>query len=200
MNSGSRTDAGWRTGRPRPIASILTGPGAGGEEPLRRGRSGWVTTAAISSPESSRAFNDGTANSGVPMKTKRMAPSGRNEVPVSGSLSLLHLLLDQPPLERAQVLDEETPVQMVDLVVERPGQQSRSFERADLAAQIHRLDHRALRPPHPFRESGKAEASLVLEIGTRVLDDPGVDQHQDLGGVFAAGKVDDRDPPRHAHL
>ena len=34
------------------------------------GRSGWVTTAAIRSPRSIRISREGTANSGVPMKTR----------------------------------------------------------------------------------------------------------------------------------
>ena len=39
-----------------------------------RGRSGWVTTAATSSPAARMASRDGRANWGVPMKIRRQGP------------------------------------------------------------------------------------------------------------------------------
>jgi Mg2+-importing ATPase len=42
--------------------------------PRPRGRSGWVTTAATSSPAARMASRDGRANWGVPMKIRRQGP------------------------------------------------------------------------------------------------------------------------------
>ena len=61
-------EAGWYTFISCAKANSLTGENAS-LFPLPLGLSVWVKTAAISSPLSYSAFSDGTAKSGVPIKT-----------------------------------------------------------------------------------------------------------------------------------
>ncbi len=62
--------SGCRTGMAASLARTFTG---GGRTflPLPLGRSGWVTTQTTFSPFARRICSEGTANSGVPMKTIR---------------------------------------------------------------------------------------------------------------------------------
>src|SRR6476661_4181041 len=132
-NAGSSRLSGSSTGRSTRIASALTGDASGGEPARRRGRSGRVTTKTTRWEARSRARSEGIANSGVPMKTSLMGgASSRNELPVPGAHLLLDLLLDEAAFEHAQVLDEQVPIEMVQLVIEGAGQEIPAFDRAHL--------------------------------------------------------------------
>src|SRR3954471_14434884 len=111
--SGRRIRSGWNTGRPRSSAALFTGDSATCC-PRLFGRSGWVNTAKTECPEETSASSEGTANSGVPRKTTRIKYS--RLVPLAVFLELLDLAFDNVPLQRAEVVQEQDAVQMVDFV------------------------------------------------------------------------------------
>ncbi len=63
----------------------------------------------------------GTANSGVPRKTTRIACA--RLIPLAGFLQLLDLAPDDVALQRTQMIDEKNAVQVIDLVLKSPRQQ-----------------------------------------------------------------------------
>src|SRR5579872_4622749 len=105
--SGRRTRSGWYTGRPRRSAVSFTGGGAGCW-PRPRGRSGWVTTSRTWWPALAMRSSVGTANAGVPRKTRRIGASA----PLAGALHLFDLALHQVALEGADVADVEAAVEI----------------------------------------------------------------------------------------
>src|SRR5712691_11426731 len=115
MARGSLMRAGCRTRRPRRTASTLVG-GAASTRPRPFSPSGCVTSAATSCPASSSASSEGTAKAPVPRKTALTpAPS---LLPIVRLGLLAELALEQVALERRQAVDEEQPVDVVDLVAE----------------------------------------------------------------------------------
>src|SRR5436190_12093705 len=117
--SGRRTRSGWNTGSPRRSAASLTG-GAAGCWPRPRGRSGWVTTASTSCPASTIRSSVGTANAGVPRKTRRI---GGALLPLAAALELFDLALHEVAFEGADVGDVELAEQMIGLVQESAGEE-----------------------------------------------------------------------------
>jgi len=91
-------------------------------------------------------------------------------------------------------------VQVVDFVVEGAGHEISPLQRADLAVQIHRFDHAAIRPPHPLRETGQAEAALLVRVGPAILQDPRVDEDVHFPRLLTDAEVDDGDLKPDAHL
>ena len=119
LRDGARAPAG-RPARPRRSAASFTGEAAGilaaAARPvgLRQHRGHLVPGARRS------ASSVGTANAGVPRKTRRI---GRALAPVPGALQLLDLALHQVALQRADVGDVEPAVEVIGLVQERARQQ-----------------------------------------------------------------------------
>src|SRR6266436_3300816 len=115
--SGVRILSGWWTLSPRATAACFT-EGAANFCPRPLGRSGCVKTAAIWWL-AARSCNDGTANSGVPMKTSFMAHS----FPLASLDHALDAPLDHVAAQHAQVGNEQAAVQMIGLMAERARQQ-----------------------------------------------------------------------------
>ena len=57
--------------------------------------------------------------------------------------------------------------------------------------------HRSLKPRDRSLEAGDAEAAFGLSLHTVVLDELGVDQHDQIAGRLADAEIDDEDAPRH---
>src|SRR5574341_2371479 len=117
--------SGSMTVSPNSCARCLTREAAG-FCPRPRGRSGWVTTRRTRKPAATSFSSVGTANCGVPQKTKSICdfrlPIGQS-LPLTGASQLPDFTLDEVALERADVADEELAVQVVGLMQEGAGQQ-----------------------------------------------------------------------------
>src|SRR5437899_3269654 len=188
---------GWSTGTPRRSATTLAGV-ADRERPRPFSRSGCVTTAATSWPASSRASSDGTAKAPLPRNTTRTGPSSL--LPVVGACLLAELALHQVPLERGQTVDEQKPVDMVDLVAERAREQLRPFIGPLLAVGVEALDDDALRPHRGAPEAGHGEAALVVTLLPLTQHELGIDQLDELALLLADGEVDHDDAQGHGDL
>ena len=82
-------------------------------------------------------------------------------LPVAGLLALLDLSLDEVPLERGQVVDEEDAVEVIVLVHDAPRGQVHGIHLEPLAVDILSADDDALRPLDFEEDAGKAEAPFV---------------------------------------
>src|SRR6476659_285165 len=104
----------------------------------------------MSWPSCASRASVGTAKSGVPMKTTRMAGSGRV------ALGRLGELLDHPvALQLRQVVDEQHAVELVDLVLDAGREQSAGLDLLLLAVEVAELHAHPVRP---------------LDLGVVVLD------------------------------
>src|ERR1700730_6029980 len=190
-DSGERIFSGWCTGTAAASAASFTGET---ETCIPRplGRSGCVTTAAISNSGCvSKCFSVGTANCGVPQNTtfiRRLSfvPDG---LPLAQLPHFLDFVLDQVALEHAQVLDEEDAVQVVDLMAERAGQQIFAANLERLALSILRLYGDELRPDHVTTKAGNGQAAFLLALFAFVVNHLGIRQHHSSLGILAAGYV-----------
>src|SRR5262245_23813707 len=129
--SSPRGRSGWTTGIDSSSAICLIGDGTSDERERPCGRSGWVTTPTTSNPSPNSARSGGAANSGVPQKRTLMVRSERlfsvpprdlvrRKLPDVLREILSHrfpLRERRSPLQKAEVVDEELAVQMVDLVL-----------------------------------------------------------------------------------
>src|ERR1035438_6196227 len=95
-------------GSPRSIAARFTGDGAS-SMPRPLARSGWVTTSFTPKPPSTSFSRVGTANVGVPQKTRSITTA----LPFTQLYELADLALHQVALERADVRDVKLPVKVV---------------------------------------------------------------------------------------
>ena len=127
-DAGSRTFSGCITGIPAAVAAFFTGENDT-SCPRPRGRSGCVYTPKISNSDcASKCFREGTANCGVPQKTKRIlltagTPGSAPQLPLALFAHLLDLPPDQVALQHAQVLEKQNAVQVIDLVAKGTSQQ-----------------------------------------------------------------------------
>src|SRR5258705_530526 len=77
--------------------------------------------------------------------------------PAPGALQFSDLPDDEITLEAAQPIQKQQTVEVVDLVLQRPGEQARAFNRTRAPVSIETLDDRAQRPRHRRVEAGDAE-------------------------------------------
>src|SRR5664279_5844498 len=105
-------------GSPRSRAESFTGDAAN-SMPRPLARSGWVTTSFTLNPASTSFSKVGTANIGVPQKTRSITAA----LPFAQFNELADLALHQVALERADVTDVELPVEVIGLVQQRARQQ-----------------------------------------------------------------------------
>src|SRR5450755_5192599 len=105
-------------GSPRSSAPRFTGEAAS-SMPRPLARSGCVTTSFTLNPASTNFSSVGTANSGVPQKTRSITAA----LPFAQFNELADLALHQVALERADVADVELPVEVIGLVQQRARQQ-----------------------------------------------------------------------------
>ncbi len=129
-----------------------------------------------------------------------MVSSGRDEIPVPGFYAFVNLSPNEPPLQATEVLDEQTTVQVIDLVIEGACQEPLPLEGPHPTIEIHRLDDAPVRAPDFFREPREAQAAFLLEIFTCRLQNPRVDQNTQVGLILADGKIDDGDRLGHPNL
>ncbi len=129
-----------------------------------------------------------------------MASSGRDEIPVPGFHAFMNLPPNEPPLQSTEVLDEQTTVQVIDLVIERACQESLPLQGPHPAVEIHRLDDAPMRTPYLFRETRQAQAAFVLDEFTCRFKNPRVDQNHQVILPLAHGKIDDGNRPGHPDL
>src|SRR5687768_300469 len=191
--SGSRNRVGWRMGSSRVRATTFTGASVT-RCPRPRGRSGCVTTPTTVCSDSISASRDGTAKSGVPKKTMRTG------LPLAGFGELLDLPDDQIFLQAAQAIDEQCAVEVVHLVLEAAGEQSGPFDRLRLAVAIEPFEDRAGRTRHCCVEARHAQTALFFELHSIALDELGVDEHEQVGGIAADRDVAHEDPFADANL
>src|SRR5438552_18584187 len=134
---------GWNTSRLRPSAKRFTGLAAA-FRPRPAGRSGCVSTRAISWPACNRRASARSANSGVPAKTRRRKAR-------SGGLAQLLCKLGADALlpELRPALADHLAPQMIHLLLDATGKQPLRLKRKGLAALrrgTHRHAPRALAP------------------------------------------------------
>src|SRR5215831_3963750 len=174
--------SGWRSGAPSSRAAAATGVGSS-IRPRPRGRSGCETTPASVCRVSDNARRAGTANSGVPRNTRR---SGESAAGMAGALALLllapELLLPAPhvqvPLQLADPVDEEHPVEVVDLVLEAERFELGRVELDLLPVQRARAHDHARIALDVGLEVGHRETALHLGGGAALAQhDLGVQQH-----------------------
>src|SRR5918992_4828402 len=192
-SSGSRPPGGSSTGSPAARAACLTGEG--GAAPLRRsrGRSGRVTTATTSWAEASSASSGGTAAAGVPRYTTRTPGSLQGLVGLDGEvrpvqvggealdleveLALAPLLEGPLAVAPGQPLDEQHPVQVVDLVLHAAGQQPFPGHLQRLAAHVLGGHGDGHGPLADVVEAGERQAALLALLLALPAGDDRVDQH-----------------------
>src|SRR5687768_3048006 len=155
------------------------------------GRSGCVTTPTTSNPSPSNARSGGAANSGVPQKRTLMAPSERLLSVPSGDLVrrqlpnvLRKILLHRLPLrdrgaslEKAEVVEEQLAVQMIDLVLQAAREQVRRVELEGLAVAVQRANGDARGAVDVAEDLGDRETPLFSAGGAFGVDDLGVHDH-----------------------
>src|ERR1700680_2626249 len=130
-----RTLSGCAIGRPAAIAICLTG---GGVSSFARptGRSGCVTTNAISCPAAINASSVGTANRGVPQKMSFMRNPKRPALPRAFALHFANLAQVQVALQRAHAGNEQYAVEVIDFMLKGAPQQLFSVHLEPLAILI----------------------------------------------------------------
>src|SRR5690606_27880339 len=163
--------SGCSTSGPSSGVTALTG-GGWSVRPGPAGRSGCVTTPTTSCPSPIRARSDGIAKSGVPQNsTLTIAPRG------SLSLQLLPPVQQHLSLERADPIDEEDSVKVVDLVLERSGEEPRGLDPPRLPVPVQPLHHHRRRPLDDFPQARDAQAPLLAPIQLLArLHDLGIDE------------------------
>src|ERR1019366_8569321 len=164
--------SGWAIGRPSASAVRFTGDSAS-VMPRPLGRSGWVATSFARKPAATSFSSVGTANCGVPQKTKS----------IMGALpfALLHqfadLALHHVALQGADVADIKLTVEMVGFVHQRARQQIFSANLNGFT--LHVLCARGNRawPRYLLAEFGQAQAAFVGSKTPFGMDDLGIDEH-----------------------
>src|ERR687898_3525441 len=217
-SSGSRPVGGSSTGSPAAWAACLTGEGSG--VPLRRsrGRSGRVTTATTSWAEASSASSGGTAAAGVPRYTTRTPGPLQGLVGLDGEvrpvqvggdaldleveLALAPLLEGPLAVAPGQPLDEQHPVQVVDLMLHAAGQHPLAVHSQRLAAHVDGLDADLHGPLAGVVDAGEGQAALLAVLLALPAGDDRVDQQPErvLAGLLVGRDVVGEHALEHADL
>src|SRR5690606_4666879 len=188
---------------PSSVATSRTGEGAM-RRPRPAGRSGCVTTPTMSKPSSESARSEGTANSGVPQKrilTGASSPAGARLLLLLLGAQLLPLLEEHPPLEGAHPVEEEDPLDVVDLVLQRAREELVRLDRDRVPLGIEALHAHRGGALHDLLETGDAQAALRLALGLLARPrDPRVDDRHPLVGPLLAAQVHHDDPLRQPDL
>lgn len=113
---------------------------------------------------------------------------------------LLVSLLEELPLDQAEPVHEEDPVEMVDFVLKGAGQEPRCFDLQRTTVAVQRLQEHPLRPLHHGGILGHAQAAfLALDIALP-LGNLGIDQREERVLRFRVADIDDDQPARHPYL
>src|ERR1035437_9343491 len=183
-NSGLfRIFSGCTTARPASSAASLTG-GAVSWRSRPTGRSGCVTTSAISCSAARSASSVCTAKRGVPQKTSFIS------LPLAFALHLANLAQVQVALEGAHAEDEQHSVHVVDLMLEAAREHVFAVHLEPFALLILGADAHLGVARHLLVNFGKTETAF-LSVGVAVAgDDLGIDEHQLVFGLLAQAHVD----------
>src|SRR5271169_3075365 len=136
-------------GNPRSSAARFTGD-APNSMPRPPARSGWVTTSLTRKPASASLSSVGTANSGVPQKTRSITTAS----PFPGFHQLADLAFHQIAFEGADVADVELAIEVVGLMQQGARQQV-------LARDLKGLTFQILRAGRDFSGAG----NFLTELG-----------------------------------
>src|ERR1043166_511659 len=178
--SGCSTGIRWRS------ATCLTGGAISVERERPCGWSGWVTTATTRAPAASRASRLGTAKSGGPKKTMRIRSLGAGGLRPQGlghrfaAVFLPEARREQLAFQSAEVVEEEDAVEVVDLVLDRAGEQSARLPAVAQPVAAGRLEDDSLGALHFAVEIGNREAALLGAGAPLGRDDLGVHHGQPL--------------------
>src|SRR5712692_1292572 len=160
------------------------------------GRSGCVTTRAMSCPSSRSARSDGTAKAAVPAKTilKVVRPLRG----LDGGVAALadHIFDAAQRVEARQAVGEEDTVEVIQLVLKSAGGEPGGLDAHLFAMAVASLDHDTLRPLDLADPSRLAQAAFVADLRTLFLDHLWIDQAPDLLVVA----LDHADAQRYADL
>jgi hypothetical protein len=121
-------------------------------------------------------------------------------VPLAFFSQLPDLALDEFPLERCQVPQEQYPVQMIVLVEDRARQQTISFHFETPALRVTRPYNDPLGSCDVSLEPRDAEASFLADLFAFRLQDFWIDEHEFLLRIFSRRAVDHREPLQEADL
>src|SRR5688572_12053598 len=97
----------------------------------------------------------------VPAVRNRVCPRTRSS---RGRLRLLPLLEQQPAFERAQPVDEQDPVEVIDLVLQDASEQSLRFDATRAAIRILAFDHAAEWTLDNILQAGNAETAFLATL------------------------------------
>src|SRR2546427_7526732 len=114
------------------------------------------------------------------------------QLPHSCFRQLLNLLEDPIALEPAESIDEETSIEMVDLMRQRASHQLLPEDLPLFAVPIDVANGETLRPLHRLHEIGDREAAFLLRHVTNRLHNLGIDQHVQLAAALSDREIDDR--------
>src|ERR1700682_1810092 len=188
ITSGLRTRSGSSTGTPAASAAAATGDRRR-LMPRPAGRSGRLITR-VTGWCSRRAWSEGTANSGVPMKATRMwrepGPGLRLDRRGLGFGRLPDRLGGDLGSDFAeafgagQAVPEEDAVDVVDLMLEAARQQAVGPHTDVLAGPVLGLDHHPLVALDLTDVAGDGEAALVADLLALGADDLGVDEGMEM--------------------
>ena len=199
---GRAGSPGVRTGRPSASArGLRPGSGAaaargppGAAAGCRRRRSHGRRRPARRAPA--------PRSPGVPMKISRIGASGAGSGPRLLPLQLLHAGGDHRALHRAEIVDEQPALQVVDLVLgaDRPA----VGELVLVASPVEARASAAAPAPagsRPRRRPGSTGSPpRSVTVSSEVQSDLGVDQHHRLRRLVLAGAVHDEDLLHHPEL
>src|SRR4051812_14334988 len=199
---GSLSDNGTRTGNPAESANLCTGDFSSARpRPLRRG--GWVYTQPISCDAPISSASVGTANFGVPMKARRKLM--RSHLPCQGSLALALQLgrfaQGDGALELGEMIDEQPPVEVIDLVLQAGREQPVGGHRLLPPVLVGIFDGEPCGPFHVVPNFRDRKAALMKggELAGRLYD-PRIDKIELLAVGASRVEVDHRYPLGHTDL
>src|SRR5687767_14448604 len=98
------------------------------------------------------------------------------------------------------MIDEEDPVEMVDLVLEDARKEIPALDLLRIPAQVEVLDLDLLGALDRLHDPGNGKAPLLARHRAMAPDNGGVDEHHDLGGVTGLAHVEHRDSALGSHL
>src|SRR5262245_39866476 len=185
--------------KPRSEAARFTGLGSSWPPRVRR-RSGWVSTSATSWPASTSPRSGVTASAGVPRKTRRTAGAPRSERGTGAPRDHREVLVAERPqralaLVRLEAVEQQHAVEVVDLVLEQPGEDLVGFDLELVPVQPDAAQRDHLGPDDLEVHARHRQAPLVVGPLPGGGDDLGVDDR-----VRAFAHVVGEDPPLHADL
>src|SRR5688500_11451072 len=120
-------------------------------------------------------------------RVRRTAAFRRRRSPFTGARQLADLADDEVLLQAAQPIDEHGAIEMIHLVLEAAGEQSRSLDDLLDTLAVESLEHRARRTGDRGVEAGHAQAAFFFELHAVAVDELGIDERHQILRVTADG-------------